>query len=236
MNNVWVIAHRGGGGLFRENTLSAFQQAELLGVDMVECDIHASQDGQLMVIHDATLERTGGNPMRVDQLTAAALKKIDVGDGQGVPTLPELLETIAIPLVVEIKTPAVMPGLISLLRHNPGYLTRIVPISFMHDTIKALRDRFPMLEAGVLLVGRPVDMKSIADAAHVRLLSLYYELVDERLVSEMHQHGILVSVWTPNTRKDIAAAMNIGVDGITSDRPDWVLEAVQRAPRGDTLG
>jgi glycerophosphoryl diester phosphodiesterase len=232
---MWVIAHRGGGELFTENTLSAFRQSELLGVDMVECDIHASQDGQLMVIHDATLERTGGNPLRVDQLTAAALQKIDVGDGHGVPTLPELLETIAIPLVVEIKTPAVMESLVALLRNNPGYLERIVPISFIHDTIKSLRDQFPAIEAGVLLVGRPVDMKSIADAAHVRLLSLYYELVDERLVSEMHRDGILVSVWTPNTREAIEASVSIGVDGIASDRPDWVLEAVGRVPHGATL-
>ncbi len=227
---MWVIAHRGGGELFPENTLEAFRQSELLGVDLVECDIHASQDGQLMVIHDATLQRTGGSPVRVDQLTASALQQIDVGGGQGVPTLPDLLESITIPVVVEIKTPAVVEGLAALLRKNPGYLERVVPISFIHDTVRVLREAFPRLEAGVLLVGRPVDMKGMADAAHVRLVSLFDELVDQTLVDEMHRHDIRVSVWTPNTKDAIRAAVDMGVDGVASDRPDWVLEAVGRTP------
>jgi len=225
---MWVIAHRGGGELFPENTLKAFQQSEALGVDMVECDVHVSHDEELMVIHDATLERTGGQAIRVEDLTAAELARIDVGEGQGVPTLTELLDLITIPVVVEVKTPNVVKGLMILLQKNPNLAKRIVPISFFHQAIRELSDHVAGLEGGVLLMGVPVDLAHMARAAHVRLLSLYYELVNADLIHAMHQEDLLVSVWTPNTSADIQTMVDAGIDGIASDRPDLVLQAVGR--------
>ena len=226
---MWVIAHRGGGDLFPENTLSAFRQSEALGVDMVECDVHVSRDGQLMVIHDPTLSRTGGQDLRVSNLTADELSRIDVGHGEGVPTLTVLLEAISIPVVVEIKTPDAVRGLLGLLGSNPSLASRIVPISFYHRAVKELVDRVPGLEAGVLLAGVPVDLAHVARQAHVRMLSLHYEMVNQQLVEEMHQEECLVTVWTPNSREDIALMVAAGVDGIASDRPDWALEARRMA-------
>ena len=224
---MWVIAHRGGGDLFPENTLTAFHQAESLGVDMVECDVHVSRDGQLMVIHDPSLERTAGNPLKVSDLTAEEMRSIDVGDGRGVPTLAELLESIALPAVVELKTEAVVRGLAALLDQNPQWVGRVVPISFYHQAVKTLVDRIPGLQGGVLMAGVPVNLAEVAKAAHVQILSLHFELVSKPLVDAMHQEGLLVTVWTPNTRDDIQAMLDAGVDGIASDRPDWVLQAVR---------
>lgn len=226
---MWVIAHRGGGELFAENTLTAFIQSEALGVDLVECDIHLSHDGQLMVVHDETLERTGGQVVSVAQLTAKELKRIDVGDGRGVPTLPELLEAIHIPVVVELKTPAVVSGLVSLLQANPPLVDRIAPISFFHDAVKTLADRFPALQTGVLLVGVPVDLPHMANAANSRMLALHHQLVNRALIDDMHRHNIMVTVWTANSDHDIQRAIEHGVDGITSDRPDRVLQALGRS-------
>lgn len=222
---MWVIAHRGGGELYPENTLTAFRQSEALGVDMVECDVHVSQDGHLMVIHDPTLSRTGGQNFRVSDLTADELSRIDVGNGEGVPTLVDLLEAITIPVVVEIKTPAAVTGLVRLLGTNPGLTSRIVPISFYHRAVKELVDRVPGLEGGVLLAGVPVDLAQVARQAHVRMLSLHYEMVDQQLVEDMHREDCLVTVWTPNTQDEIASMVSAGVDGIASDRPDWALKA-----------
>ncbi|NMP23159.1 glycerophosphodiester phosphodiesterase [Sulfobacillus harzensis] len=224
---MWIIAHRGGGELFPENTLKAFKESQALGVDMVECDVHVSGDGELMVIHDATLERTGGKPLKVGDLTAEELSRMDVGDGEGVPTLSQLLEVIDIPVVVEIKTPAVIEGLLRLLSARPELTQRIVPISFYHRAIQTLVDRIPGIEGGVLLAGVPVNLAEVARAAHVRLLSLHYPLVTKDLVDAMHRENVLVSVWTPNTKDDIRSMVDAGVDGIASDRPDWVIDAVK---------
>ncbi len=224
---MWIIAHRGGGELFPENTLQAFQESAALGVDMVECDVHVSRDRELMVIHDPTLERTGGKPLKVSDLTAKELAAADVGGGQGVPTLAQLLDVIKIPVVVEIKTKAAVEGLLQLIAARPDLVQRVIPISFYHTAIRELVDRIPGLEGGVLLAGIPVNLADVVRAAHVRLLSLEYELVDRELVDAMHREDLLVSVWTPNTKAAIQSMLEAGVDGIASDRPDWVIEAVK---------
>lgn len=225
---MWVIAHRGGAALYPENTLDAFRQAEALGVDMIECDVHVSRDGELMVIHDSTLDRTGGRPLRVADLTAQELAQIDVGPGQGVPTLREILSTLQIPCVVEIKTMAVVEGLLRLFASDASLIQRVIPLSFHHRAIKELTDRVPGLEAGVLLVGTPIDLAHMVRAAGVRLVSLKYDLVNRDLVRDMHQEGILVGVWTVNDPAAIAAMVDADVDAIGSDRPDLVLRALGR--------
>ena len=225
---MWVIAHRGGGELFPENTLKAFQQSEALGVDMVECDVHMSRDGQIMVIHDSTLSRTGKKPLSVKDLTAEELSSINVGEGQGVPTLGRLLDIIHIPVVLEIKAREVVGALARLLEDFPELISRIIPISFYHEAVQHLIDRFPGLEGGVLLAGVPIDLPKIALDAHVRHLSLAYEMVDKQLIDALHQKNLLVSVWTPNTRTNIDTMIAAGVDGIASDRPDLVLKALSR--------
>lgn len=224
---MWTIAHRGGGDLFPENTLTAFEQAAALGVDMVECDIHLSRDGELMVIHDPTLQRTGGQPIPVSDLTLAELSRIDVGDGNGVPTLTQILDRIDIPVVTEIKSIACISALRQLLETRPDLIPRIIPISFYHIAVKSLVDQVPGLRGGVLLAGVPVNLAQVAFDAHVQLLSLYHALVTPELVQALHAKNLLVSVWTPNSEEDIAKMVAAHVDGIASDRPDRVLKAVR---------
>lgn len=223
-----VIAHRGQSGLFPENTLAAFHAAANLGVDMVECDVHVSRDGALVVIHDPTLIRDGGLPLQVINLTAEELAQCDVGGGAGVPTLSALLEEIQLPVAVEIKIVHAVHGLVQLLRDRPDLINRVVPISFFHAAIKTLVDQVPGLEGGVLLAGAPVHLASLAYDAHVRLLSLHHQMVNRQLVDAMHEQQLTVSVWTPNTPEEIETMIQASVDAIASDRPDLVLKAVGR--------
>ncbi len=226
---MWVIGHRGARGLFPENTLTGFCQAVALGVDSIECDIRMSLDGELVVIHDATLERTGGTPERVDQLTVAALKGIDVGGGERAPILSEVLDAVGIPVLVEIKTGNCVPALAELLIHNPPWIERVVPISFDHRVIKALREEIPVLEAGIILAGVPVNVMAVIQAAEVSRVSINHEWVDPALVESLHQAHIAVTVWTVNTPAEIESAIANGVDGITTDYPDRVLRVCGRA-------
>ena len=116
LDEVAAIAHRGGSKLRPENTFAAFDHAVALGVDAIECDVHLSRDGEVVVIHDATLERTTDASGPVSARSAAELARIDAafrfgsadghpfrGRGFGVPRLAELLERITIPIIVEIK-------------------------------------------------------------------------------------------------------------------------------------
>src|SRR5215469_7045550 len=116
-DRVVVIAHRGGSGLRPENTLAAFDHALTLGVGGLECDVHLSADGEIVVIHDDTLRRTTDRQGRVASLTADELARVDAGfhfqdeagapfrgRGIGVPRLADLLDrTPAVPLTIELK-------------------------------------------------------------------------------------------------------------------------------------
>ena len=113
----WAIAHQGGGELWPENTLYAFAEAEELGVDVLEMDLRATVDGEIVVMHDATVDGTTDGSGRVDQMTLAEIRELDAGyrfdapgqfphRGQGltVPTLEEVLSRFSTArLILEMK-------------------------------------------------------------------------------------------------------------------------------------
>jgi len=223
---MWVVAHRGGAELYPENSITAFRELTRLGVDLVECDVHLSKDGHLVTIHDANLLRTAGVNRRVEDLTLDELRHVNVGDGNGVPALVDVLTTVDIPVVVELKKPETVQALERLLREHPEYIDRIVPLSFYHEILLYLTSNFPSLNCGALLAGFPVNPVQVATSAGCRLLSFHYEGLQKSYVDKCHDGGIMVSVWTPNTCEDIRRMLDAGVDGIGSDRPDLVLEVI----------
>ncbi len=221
---MWLIAHRGFSGRHPENTLRAFRAAEELGVDMVECDVHRSLDGHLVVIHDATLDRTTSGHGPVRSRTLAEIQALDAGDGERVPTLEELLEAVSLPVVVEVKTPEALPGLLRLYAERPTLRERLWPISFGHKLIQALTTEVPGLMAGVLYAGAPVEPWPLAEAAGARILLPALETVSRDEVEAAHAHGLYISIWTADTPEEFAFCKEIGVDGIATNRPDLLIE------------
>src|SRR5260370_19807838 len=88
---IWVVGHRGAMGHCPENTLASFERGLELGADWIELDVHLSADRALVVIHDATLDRTTNGPRLVREHTLAELTALDAGDGQLIPTLDQVL-------------------------------------------------------------------------------------------------------------------------------------------------
>lgn len=224
---VWVVAHRGGAELFPENSLTAFSKLAELGVDLVECDVHLSKDGQLVVIHDDNLMRTAGVDKAVAEMTVDELRQVDVGDGYGVPTLAEVLQTIPVPAAIELKTPATVAALERLLTERPSLVERVAALSFFHDILRYLRGHFPKLVCGALLAGYPVDPVHVAKSAGCELLVLHFEGVTAEYVKRCHAGDVQVTVWTPNRPEDIRRMIDAGVDGIGSDRPDLVIQILK---------
>jgi glycerophosphoryl diester phosphodiesterase len=222
---MWVVAHRGGGALFPENSLTAFQSVAALGVDFVECDVHLSADGHLMVVHDRSLKRTANLDVNVDSLSRRELEGLDVGDGHGVPALEDVLTAVDVPLRVELKTPETLQALIALLERHPSWRDRMTPTSFNHLLMRELNTAIPGLLTGALLSGLPVHPGTVARDASCRFLSIQYAMLTASYVDRCHQEEILLTAWTPNQREEIEALVEMGIDGITSDRPDLVLAA-----------
>ena len=91
---VYVVGHRGAAGVLPENTLAGFRYAIELGVDYVECDVHLSRDGQLVVMHDATVDRTTDATGAICDLDFNRIRALDAGEGEQIPTLDEVLALV----------------------------------------------------------------------------------------------------------------------------------------------
>lgn len=255
--------HRGARGLAPENTLEGFRRASRAGVDMVELDVQLSLDGEVVVIHDATVDRTtdwaGPGPGLVAGLRYAELARLDAGHsftpdqgatfpyrGQGV-QLPRLEEAlVAFPdllFTVELKTahPDLVARVVEVVRRRAP--DRTVLASADHAALRAVRRAAPELVtsfsgrevrdfyllscvglAGLLFrsSGRLLQMPLWSDHDRGRGL----RLVTPRLLRAAHASGRAVHVWTVNDLETMRALIALGVDGITTDRPDLLAEAL----------
>jgi glycerophosphoryl diester phosphodiesterase len=231
-----VIGHRGAAGLAPEHTRPSFERALAIGVDMIELDVQLSRDGELVVIHDRTLERTTTASGPVREQTLTALRALEIGGwfgesfrGEPLLTLTEVFALLAgrAALNVEIKSPepdweATARELAAVLRQVDALATTVVS-SFEMGALAAVRRMMPAVPIGVLW--HHLDLAPAwAAAAELRATSLhpYAPLVTGDVVRHAHAHGLRVHTWTVNEDAEIRRVAADGVDGIISDFPDRV--------------
>jgi len=222
--DIIVIAHRGGGQLFFENSFSAFKGVQQLGVDAVECDIQVTADGQLAIMHDSNLKRTTGINRKVSELTSEEIKNIKLLNNENIPMLDDLITEVDILLVIELKSIGTVEPLLKTISQHPEMINRCIFISFYHEALLYLKNKFPSANCAALIAGFPVDPVSMVRNCGCNTISLNYEGIAKEYVDRCHKSSINVSVWTPNTIEDITTSLNAGVDAIASDRPDIVIE------------
>ncbi|MFM1920968.1 MAG: hypothetical protein RLZZ303_2602 [Candidatus Hydrogenedentota bacterium] len=220
-----VCGHRGAAGLAPENTLVAVQRALDLGVDLVECDVHASADGRVMVIHDPTLERTTNGAGRVERHPFEALRKLDAGGGERIPELREVIDLVKgrAELVCEFKTPAVVEAAVACVR-GAGLLDDTTFIDFDWRNLDTLKRIEPKARFAALLWN--VDDVLLAEALAVGSgIDMHYKRVSLAVSEMVHKAGRFLWVYTPNSPESQRLMHELGVDAITTDRPDLALAA-----------
>lgn len=238
------ISHRGGAGLYPENTLYAFERAlKLHRTDMLELDVHASADGVVMVAHDATLERCTDGAGPLSALPLAALEKLDAafhtplrGQGLRIPTLKALLDrTPGVRLNVEVKSEGAIEPFISLVKQE--HCLERMCIGSEHDSIAAeLARQLPQaclfyprdaLAAFVLLTrgGEPPDDDARYTVLDMPVAWEGVTLFDAALSKVAREHGKWINVWTVDDEAEMRRCIAAGVGGVMTDRPD-VLRAV----------
>ncbi len=228
---VLVGGHRGNPAEHPENTLASFRSAIELGVDMVECDVHLSADGELVVIHDHTLNRTTNGTGLVVQHTLAELRALDAGGGEHLPTLAEVcaLARDHVGLCVEIKQipipyPSLEEKLLGQLREL-DMVEQTAVISFHHGSVRRLKDLEPRLAVGVLEGARPIDPVSILRSAAADIYSPHFGAMDPELVEQLHGAGGVVGVWTVDDAAAVAWCKVCRPDSIFTNRPREILPA-----------
>ena len=254
LDRVVAIAHRGGSRLRPENTLAAFDHALALGVDGLECDVHLSADGEVVVIHDDALDRTTDATGPVAARTAADLARIDAGfrfdeaggfpcrdRGMGVPRLVEVLDRAsAVPLIIEIKG-----ANLELARRTLAVVgacrafDRVILAGFSPLVLTEVRRLAPEVPTSA---SRPEVQSARARSRFWwpvgRLAAQVFqvpfrlkgqEIFGARFVRALRRVGVPVQAWVIDDPVDMRRLIGMGVTGLISDRPDLAVAIAAEA-------
>jgi glycerophosphoryl diester phosphodiesterase len=225
--------HRGNPAEHPENTMRSFRSAIAVGCDLIECDVHLSSDGRLVVIHDHTLDRTTNGTGLVRDFTAAELRRLDAGAGEKIPLLQEVIELALgkVGLVIEVKqVPPLYPGLedklLNMLRQL-GAVPECAVVSFNHTVIHQLRRVEPSLQLGILEGARPMQPARLLREAGADVYSPHWGATDPQLVKEVHDAGGAVAVWPVDDDAAVAWCKYCKPDSLFSNRPKEVGAALR---------
>jgi glycerophosphoryl diester phosphodiesterase len=236
-----IAAHRGGARLWPENSLTAFRGAIGLGVDLVELDVHQTKDGEVVVIHDPTLDRTTTGHGAVRDFTWAELGAVTVR-GTADERLPRLAEVLAllrpspVGLLLEIKSapaggryPGIEERVLALLQ-AAEMTDRTRVMAFDWAILERLRALSPTVRLTGLLAQRGSERAGGVDGVVPRLRALggndvgiERTLLGPDTVRTVHAAGLSIGVWTVNDPEDLRRALAAGVDYVTTDQPDVAL-------------
>ena len=223
---MWKIGHRGACGHAPENTLLSMRKAIELGVHGFEFDIQLSRDGEAIVIHDDTLERTTNGKGFVHDYTLAELQELDAGGGEKIPSLANVLDMVdkRCRLFIELKAEHAATTVTKLITHYVELFgwsyEQLFVCSFDHLQIVSVRAINPQIRTCALIVGIPVSLAAIAEEAGAWAINPNIHHMTKALVDDARKRGLKVITWTCNDPRDITRAKSLGVDGIISDFPD----------------
>jgi glycerophosphoryl diester phosphodiesterase len=258
------LAHRGASALAPENTIEAFRLAVEAGAGGLELDVHMTRDGHIVVIHDATVDRTTSGTGAVSEMTLDELRRLDAGHnfspdggparpyrGRGVrvPTLEEVLEEFpAVAVNIEIKagTPGIEETVLGVLR-EANALGRALVVSTLHDVVKRFRKvsgghvstGASRWEIGIFYISSRFRLEHLVrpayDALQVPLRHRGIPLVTPRFLKAAHANGVRVDAWTINQADEMRRLLDLGVDVIMTDRPGTMAEVLENQTPTFTL-
>jgi glycerophosphoryl diester phosphodiesterase len=218
---VIITGHRGSLGTEPENTLRSFRRAVADGCDEIELDLRVTADGELVIMHDATVDRTTSGTGAVEELTFAELRALDAGLGEQVPTWAETVAAIDVRFQAEVKAEAAVPLLAQSLKSDPTLAERTLVTSFHPEILLAVREAFPDVTTGHIF-GRTPDTAEVI--ARTRAAGATWSLcgiagLTPEAVADLHAAGLKATAWPVPDAATLATAVSLAVDGITTDNP-----------------
>ena len=253
----WVIAHQGGDGLWPSDTMFAFERAAEMGVDVLEMDMHSTADGVLVLMHDNTIDRTTNGTGRISELTLAEIKALDAGydwsedDGQTFPyrdlgiTVPTLEEVFtAFPdyrMNIEIKQvePSITEPFCQMIRDHQME-NQVLVGSFNQEVVNEFRRVCPEVattagesEVITFFVLSKLFLENIyspeATALQVPESRFGLTVLSQRFIDAAHKRNLQIHPWTIDDTEEMQRMLEMGVDGIITDRPDRMMELLGRS-------
>ncbi len=239
-----IIAHRGSSVYAPENTLAAFTLAAEQEADAIELDVDLTRDGHVIVMHDATIDRTTDGHGRVTDLTLDEIRRVDAGawksalfHGERVPLLKEVFEAVGrrVLINVEIKSMSLrgngIEEKVAALIEKHGLIDRVIISSFNPFGLRRAKHINPRLACGLIyapdlpFVLRDAWLAPLIPGLNAR--HPHHSQVNQGVVDRFHTRGLAVNVWTINQARIARAMAQAGVDGLMGDDPVVIREALR---------
>lgn len=220
------IGHRGAKAHAAENTLASFQKALDAGVDAVEFDVHVCTSGELVVIHDFTVDRTTNGTGEVHKMNLAELKHLVVEGRYDIPLLSEVMTLCKGRCRVNIEmkgrhTALPLASFIDRLVDKGGWSHEdIIVSSFQREELQIMNEANENVHLGILTQASVKQAWEWADEFKAKALHPHFTLLTESNVKKAQEAGYKIYTWTVNEPEDIARMKAYGVDGIISDYPE----------------
>jgi glycerophosphoryl diester phosphodiesterase len=211
-----AIAHRGDPIGHRENTMPAFEAAVRLGADMVELDLHRTRDGEIVVLHDPTLERLWGLDRAVGDLDLAQVQALGQGD-ERIPTFRQVLHDVAAPLMVDFTGEEVVDGALAAVQ-EAGAMERALFVTGHVGALRLLRGLSRSARIGLTWIEAEPPAPALLEELGAEFWNPYFRLARPEPVAAVHRLGLQVSTWTVDKRRHMARVAEAGVDAIVSNR------------------
>ncbi|TWD80075.1 glycerophosphoryl diester phosphodiesterase [Kribbella amoyensis] len=220
-----ITGHRGAMGSEPENTLRSFRRGVEAGCDEIELDLRVTADDRLVVLHDATVDRTTNGSGAVEDLTFDELRALDAGRGEQVPTWEETIEAVDVRFQAEVKAARAVPLLVASLEADPELAARTMVTSSHADILLAVRRALPTATTGLIFGRTPdvADVLALTRAAEAEWALCGIAGLTADGVAKLHAEGLSVTAWPVPDPETLAEATTLGVDGITTDHPNLLL-------------
>jgi len=214
-----IYAHRGASAERPENTLSAFGRALEIGTFGIELDVHLSLDGVPVVIHDGAVDRTTDGAGLVSELSLEAIRKLDAGNGERVPTLQEVCDLVEgrAHLNIEVKATGAAEAVISEVVARPNLHWGIS--SFDWDVLRFVRGKHARADLQPLTIEATDEALALAAEVGAHQLNLLDAALDEDIIAFLRERGLGAWVWTVNDPARAVELIRWGVSGICTDDP-----------------
>ncbi len=220
-----AFAHRGGASDNPENTMPAFQHAVDLGYTYLETDVHATTDGVLVAFHDNDLSRTCGRPGRIDELPWSEVSQARVDGTEPIPRFDDFMEAFPDARInIDCKADSGVDALVAAVeRHD--CLDRICIGGFSDSRLRKLRSAlgdglcssFGPIQVAAWKFGLPIPWGG--QIAQVPVTQGPLTITNKTTVRRAHRRGLQVHVWTIDDPDEMRRLLDLGVDGLMTDRP-----------------
>ncbi len=216
------IGHRGAKGHVAENTLASFEKAIALNVDAIELDVHLSSDNEIMVIHDATIDRTTTKKGFVKEFSSIVLKELKI------PTLEDVFHLINHRCIINIEikdanaTKKVIQLIEKFINEHDWKYNQFHISSFDWLVLEEVAETNSEIAIGVLTEDSIETALAFAKKINAHSINPYFKILNQEKANLIRANGFKIYTWTVNSAEDIIFVKSLQVDGIISDFPDRI--------------